>query len=162
MNNSRTLLAVLVFSLTLISDLAHLFHPESVTGTFSSATLLPSALPLSPFATATFADNTKQSAQPTLAEQLSDKILRLHIIADNDSNEAQAVKLQVRDAVCEYLSPLPEGIGTKEAVCTYLNEHLSELIAVAMTVLLHLWRRSTLLSIGVSTIAYMLMVQLIF
>ena len=135
MNNSRTLLAVLIFSLTLISDLAHLFHPESVTGTFSSATLLPSALPLSPFATVTLADNTKQSVQPTLAEQLSNKILRLHIIADSDSEEAQAVKLLVRDAVCEYLSPLPEGIDTKETVCAYLNEHLSELIAVANGVL---------------------------
>ena len=77
--------------------------------------------------------NTSQ--QSTLASQLSDKILRLHIIADNDSDEAQAVKLLVRDAVCDYLSPLPEGIDTKEAVCTYLNGHLSELITVANGVL---------------------------
>jgi len=66
---------------------------------------------------------------------LSDKILRLHIIADNDSEEAQAVKLLVRDAVCDYLSPLPPDINNKEKVCDYLNRHMSELIATADNVL---------------------------
>ena len=104
MNTSRTLLAVLAFFLTLLSDFAFL--------------LLPKAL-----------------QQPPLSEQLSGKILRLHIIADNDSDEAQAVKLLVRDAVCEYLSPLPEGIDSKKEVCAYLSLHLSELITIADNVL---------------------------
>ncbi len=104
MNTSRTLLAVLAFFLTLLSDFAFL--------------LLPKAL-----------------QQPPLSEQLSGKILRLHIIADNDSDEAQAVKLLVRDAVCAYLSPLPEGIDSKEEVCAYLSLHLSELITIADNVL---------------------------
>ena len=77
--------------------------------------------------------NTSQ--QSLLSEQLSEKILRLHIIADNDSEEAQAVKLLVRDAVCDYLSPLPKEIDTKEEVCRYLNLHMSELVAVANEVL---------------------------
>lgn len=66
---------------------------------------------------------------------LPDKILRLHIIADNDSKEAQSVKLLVRDAVCDYLSPLPEDINTKEKVCDYLTKRKAELIAVADEVL---------------------------
>ncbi|MBQ9071277.1 MAG: branched-chain amino acid transporter permease [Clostridia bacterium] len=39
---------------------------------------------------------------------------------------------------------------------------IPELIAGASVVLLHLWKRNTLLSIGAGTILYMLMIQLIF
>lgn len=66
---------------------------------------------------------------------LSDKVLRLHIIADNDTKEAQAVKLLVRDAVCDYLSPLPEGVDSKDKVCEYLTLHMTELVSLADEVL---------------------------
>ena len=102
-NTPRTLLAVLAFSVVLLSDLTYLLTPTHSSG--------------------------------SLAEQLSDKLLRLHIIADNDSEKAQAVKLLVRDAICDYLSPLPEGVNNKEEVCRYLNGHLSELVVIANTVL---------------------------
>ena len=39
---------------------------------------------------------------------------------------------------------------------------LPEIIAIAVTVLLHLWKRQMLLSIAGGTILYMLLVQLIF
>ena len=39
---------------------------------------------------------------------------------------------------------------------------LPELIAIAVTVGLHLWRRQTLLSIAGGTVVYMLLVQLVF
>ena len=39
---------------------------------------------------------------------------------------------------------------------------LPELIACAAVVLLHIWKRNTLLSIGIGTICYMLLVQLVF
>ena len=39
---------------------------------------------------------------------------------------------------------------------------LPELIGIAVVALLHLWKRNSLLSIGVGTIAYMLLVQLVF
>lgn len=41
-------------------------------------------------------------------------------------------------------------------------DFLPELIAVAVTAALHLWRRSTLLSIVGGTACYMLLVQLVF
>lgn len=136
MNTPRTLLAVLAFSFTLLSDLTYLITPSGSSGTRSGTSLL---LPpgLSCLSHALSASDTLPHTlqQTALAEQLSDKVLRLHIIADSDSEAAQAVKLLVRDAVCAYLSPLPEGIDNKEAVCTYLNEHLSALIAVADKVL---------------------------
>ena len=37
-----------------------------------------------------------------------------------------------------------------------------ELIGCAIVALLHIWKRNSLLSIGVGTVAYMIMVQLIF
>ena len=39
---------------------------------------------------------------------------------------------------------------------------LPELIAIAATILLHLWRRQMLLSIAGGTVCYMLLVQLVF
>lgn len=39
---------------------------------------------------------------------------------------------------------------------------LPELIAIAVTAGLHLWKRNTLISIGAGTVVYMLLVQLIF
>ena len=39
---------------------------------------------------------------------------------------------------------------------------LPELLSCAMVVLLHLWKRNTLLSIGGGTLCYMLLVQLVF
>jgi len=39
---------------------------------------------------------------------------------------------------------------------------LPELIGIALVALLHLWKRNSLLSIGVGTVVYMLLVQLVF
>jgi branched-subunit amino acid transport protein AzlD len=39
---------------------------------------------------------------------------------------------------------------------------LPELIAAAVVITLHLWRRNTLLSIAVGTVAYMVLVQVVF
>ena len=48
-------------------------------------------------------------------------------------------------------------------VCIVSGSHgLPELIAIAVTVGLHLWKRQTLLSIAGGTIAHMLLIQLVF
>ena len=39
---------------------------------------------------------------------------------------------------------------------------IPELIGIAVAALLHIWRRNTLLSIAVSTVCYMLLVQFVF
>ena len=39
---------------------------------------------------------------------------------------------------------------------------IPELVGVAAVALLHVWKRNTLLSIGVGTVCYMLLVQLVF
>lgn len=45
---------------------------------------------------------------------------------------------------------------------TSASHSIPELVSVAVVVLLHLWKRNTLLSIGVGTVLYMMLVQLIF
>lgn len=37
-----------------------------------------------------------------------------------------------------------------------------EIIAVALTAVIHVWKRNNLLSIGISTVAYMIMLQFVF
>lgn len=41
-------------------------------------------------------------------------------------------------------------------------EYLPELLCTALVAGLHVWKRNTLLSIGAGTVAYMLLVQLVF
>ena len=36
--------------------------------------------------------------------QLAEKVVRLHVLANSDSEEDQALKLKVRDAVIEYMA----------------------------------------------------------
>lgn len=43
-----------------------------------------------------------------------------------------------------------------------LSQWVPELIAVAVVILLHLWKRNNMLSIGVGTLLYMYLVQVIF
>ena len=45
---------------------------------------------------------------------------------------------------------------------TGASHALPEIIAAAVVVLLHVWRRNTLLSIVAGTVVYMLLVQLVF
>lgn len=59
------------------------------------------------------------SAAPTISncEEISDKVFRMHILANSDSREDQAVKLKVRDKVLEYSSSLYSGCKTlKQAI----------------------------------------------
>ena len=136
MKPSRVHLAIFAFTLTLLSELFLLFLPNHRINTLPGTTfLLPPGLfgiPPRCLAPDTRPDSSQQT---TLSDRLSDKVLRLHIIADSDSEEAQAVKLLVRDAVCNYLSPLPDGIDSKEKVCDYLNRHRNDLVSVADEVL---------------------------
>lgn len=50
----------------------------------------------------------------------------------------------------------------KDVTLTAAPFGIPELIGCAIVALLHLWKRSTLLSIGVGTVCYMLLVQFVF
>ena len=61
--------------------------------------------------------------------------LRVHIRADSNETEAQAVKYKVRDAVVNYLTPTVAECETKEIAMQKIGEKLPEIEAVAERVL---------------------------
>ena len=62
---------------------------------------------------------------------VQEKVLRLHVIANSDSEKDQAVKLKVKDAVVEYLKPILQGQETMEETRTTVENILPGIQAVA-------------------------------
>lgn len=58
---------------------------------------------------------------------LNENLIRLHVVANSDSDEDQALKLKVRDAVVEKLHDTMESFPTMEEARVYLQAHLPEL-----------------------------------
>ncbi len=63
-----------------------------------------------------------------------DDIVRIHIRANSDTEHDQAVKLQVRDEINNYLAPILEAPKTKEQAVNILNEQLPVLKEIAQNV----------------------------
>ena len=68
-------------------------------------------------------------------EEIYDTVVRLHVLANSDTAEDQALKLKVRDAILAVTSPLVEGCTTQAEAMEALNNHLPELEAAASTVI---------------------------
>ena len=66
-------------------------------------------------------------------QEIYDTVVRLHVLANSDSEEDQALKLTVRDAVLEAAAPYLDGCTTRDEAIASLTPHLSELEAVAAT-----------------------------
>ena len=62
---------------------------------------------------------------------LSDKLIRLHVVANSDSEEDQAVKLKVRDAVLEMLDPMLDGECGKDGAEDVISGHMDDIVAAA-------------------------------
>ena len=67
-------------------------------------------------------------------QQIRERVLRLHILANSDSAEDQALKLKVRDAVVEASAGLFDGTENAEEALRRAEEKLPELLAVAQQV----------------------------
>lgn len=68
-------------------------------------------------------------------KQLSENILRLHVVANSNSEADQAVKLQVRDAVLDVVDDMTADADTREAAEAVIRGRLDELEDAANTVL---------------------------
>lgn len=64
-------------------------------------------------------------------QRLNEELIRLHVVANSDSREDQAVKLQVRDAVIKSLEEDLKGLGDVEQAKAYLTENLAKIQAAA-------------------------------
>lgn len=62
---------------------------------------------------------------------LSAGLLRLHVVAVDDSEQEQALKLRVRDAVLQYLNPVLEGAANAAQARDLVEEHLEEVAGAA-------------------------------
>ena len=60
-----------------------------------------------------------------IREELFNNVIRLHIIANDDSKEAQNLKLKVRDEVLQKIKS--EELSSYEATCEYVENHKMEL-----------------------------------
>lgn len=63
--------------------------------------------------------------------QLASQVIRLHILANSDSEEDQALKLEVRDRVLETTSALLAGETEPQAAAVLLNQHLDDIAQTA-------------------------------
>ena len=63
--------------------------------------------------------------------ELEGKVIRLHVVAVSDSEEEQAIKLRVRDAVLDCLAPMLEGTGESDAARESLRSNLDAIAAAA-------------------------------
>ena len=68
--------------------------------------------------------------------ELYDKVIRLHVLANSDSAEDQALKLTVRDAVLARTDALLEGVTDRETAQAVLEAALPELREVASRALI--------------------------
>ena len=68
-------------------------------------------------------------------QKLRQELIRIHVVANSDSAEDQAVKLQVRDAVLKSMQQDLEKIADVEEAKAYLRENLPKLEAIAQRVL---------------------------
>ena len=64
-------------------------------------------------------------------EEIYESVVRLHVLAHSDSEEDQALKLAVRDAVLAYTSPLLAECKDREEAEARLRESLDDIRAVA-------------------------------
>lgn len=68
-------------------------------------------------------------------EEIYDKVVRLHVLANSDSEEDQAVKLEVRDAILQVTVPLLQNCQTREEAVLLLEENRTILTEAARAVL---------------------------
>jgi len=67
--------------------------------------------------------------------QLAEKVVRLHVLANSDSEEDQALKLKVRDAVLERATETLRGADNQTEACRRLTAILPELEETARAVI---------------------------
>lgn len=67
--------------------------------------------------------------------RLADRLIRLHIRANSDSEEDQALKLAVRDGLLPMIDPMTAGCTSPEEAAAVLAAHLPDLQAEAEGVL---------------------------
>ena len=72
-----------------------------------------------------------QSYVTAVSTNLSDAVFRLHVIANSDTDEDQALKLKVRDSLLEYMNEICSNCSTKAEAISIAIEHKDEFQKIA-------------------------------
>lgn len=71
----------------------------------------------------------------TISTDISSNVLRLHVIANSDSNEDQDLKYKIRDNLLEYMNSLCANITSKEDAILMLQNNKENFEAIALKVI---------------------------
>lgn len=74
------------------------------------------------------------AAQARLQEHLAGEVLRFHVLANSDSGEDQALKLEVRDAALEYLEENMPRMEDSADTAVWVRQHIDEIEEVSRSV----------------------------
>lgn len=69
--------------------------------------------------------------QETIQQSIAGKILRFHVLANSDSDEDQALKKQVRDAIGAYMEPYLEESDSIEMTRAIVSQRMEEIVETA-------------------------------
>lgn len=90
-------------------------HRIFYTGKYANRIILILAIILASFITGVIAWHMNLTAQNRLQEHLAQEVLRFHILANSDSEEDQALKMDVKKQVLAFLEEsMPEGMNVRE------------------------------------------------
>lgn len=80
---------------------------------------------------------TVTSAATLVKEEsdLSDKLIRLHVVANSDSSEDQNLKLKVRDKIISDVSRLLQGINDRTQAAAVIDANMQSLLADSTAVI---------------------------
>lgn len=66
--------------------------------------------------------------------EIYDTVVRLHVLANSDSEADQALKLKVRDGVLACTAPLLEGVSSRDEAVEIITRHMDDIYAAAEAV----------------------------
>lgn len=69
------------------------------------------------------------------AEDINDKLIRFHVIANSDSEEDQSVKLRIRDGILQKYGPLLSESGSRDESLQLISENLKDIESTADEIL---------------------------
>lgn len=72
------------------------------------------------------------SYSSTISSELSDNILRLHVIANSDSSEDQNLKYLVRNSIIEYMNTICSTTNSKSEVIELVNNNIDNFKKIAL------------------------------
>lgn len=69
-------------------------------------------------------------------EKIYESVVRLHVLANSDSEEDQTLKLKVRDAILSYMSPLVIDSKSREEAMSIISNEMEEIEEIAKDTIL--------------------------